>query len=95
MRSDAESFTFGFAHTFYICELLERECALPTICSYQFEGEGEKGKKEEKEKSRSKGIFIFILLKTWEIKLTVFLAAPQPEPKLTPLCRSCPQGKSP
>ena len=43
MRSDAESFTFGLHILFYICELLERECALPTVCSYQFEGEGEKG----------------------------------------------------
>jgi hypothetical protein len=56
MRSDAESFTFGLHILFYICELLERECALPTVCSYQFEGEGEKGKKEEKENLNQKAL---------------------------------------
>lgn len=57
------------------------------------EGEGGKEKREDKENLNQKG-FIFILLKTWDMRLAVFLAAPQAEPRLTPLCRPCPKERA-
>lgn len=43
-------FHIWFAHTFYICELSEGDCALPTVCSYQTEaGREEMESKRKKE----------------------------------------------
>lgn len=71
---------------------------MDTVHSSQFaatsliEGEGGKEKREDKENLNQKG-FIFILLKTF-MRLAVFLAAPQAEPRLTPLCRPCPKERA-
>lgn len=86
MRSEAGGFTFGL-HILFISVSCWREIVhSPLFAAIKLRGAGKKRRARRKRRPKSKGIFIFILLKTWEMRLTVFLAAP--------LCRPCPEARA-
>lgn len=86
MRSEAGGFTFGL-HILFISVSCWRETVhSPQFAATKLRRAGRKRRARRKRKPKSKGIFTFILPKTWEMRLTVFLAAP--------LCRPYPKERA-